>query len=706
MHLTKSLFCLPLLLSAAALAQAPGAWPRARWLENGLIDAGGTHEGYLFTVRRGGQRLDARRQYEHAQSAEVIQGLARQGVEVFHTHLYKGFGMAAEKAEMEDAVRVAAIAHRAGMKVDSYIQWNSLMYETFFAEEPRAKDWVERDALGQPILLTYGYQQSFRYRPCFANREYLDYLKRVVRFAVEEVKTDFIHFDNFDLNPEPESCHDATCTAGFREFLRRKYTPQERRERLGFDNVDFVNPPQWNGGNRPDAMRVIFDPVIQEWIDYRCQVMADALRQMAGYARSLNPEVAIEINPGGVTGDNRAWAHGIDHARLLPLTDAFWSEEGNTPGLAADGRLVSRIRSYKLARAFHNIMLTYVAGDPLAMAESLAFNQTFGCAGFVGTATGNGALDAETLRYLAFYRRHRELFRGTRDAGGVAVFRSYPSITYDHFRTQLSAVLTEQALIQARVPFELVTDDGLADLSRLKVLILPDAECLADAQLAAIAGFVAGGGGLVAIGQAGLYDQWRRGRVTPGLSRLIDGQKPGSSYEEDPLGAESGGAATRREVGRGRSVYLPALRFDGPLPQPGRYFGVSNRYWKRPANWEELVDAVRWAARDELPVRVDGPPYLVANLVAQPAEHRLLLHLVNYQRPATTSGGARYPGRPIAGATVRCRVPPERVRIYSPDAEVVTAAVGPDGSFRLPAIGTYAIAVMDAVRETPRRATP
>ena len=26
------------------------------------------------------------------------------------------------------------------------------MYETFFAEEPRAKKWVQRDLLGQPIL--------------------------------------------------------------------------------------------------------------------------------------------------------------------------------------------------------------------------------------------------------------------------------------------------------------------------------------------------------------------------------------------------------------------------------------------------------------------------------------------------------------------------------------------------------------------------
>ncbi len=452
---TAMLVVLPILLASVAGAQGPDVLPRAAWLENGLLDAGGLHEGYLFMVRRGGVRLDVRDKYERAQSEEVIRRLAGQGVEVFHTHLYKGFGMAAERPEMEDAVRTAATAHRYGLKVDNYIQWNSLMYETFFAEEPRAKDWIQRDALGRPILLGYGYQQSFRYRPCFANQEYLDYLKKVVRFAVEKVKTDFIHFDNFDLNAEPDSCHDAVCVRGFREFLRRKYTAEQRRERFGFENVDYVNPPQWNAQNPPAKMRVIFDPAIQEWIDFRCQTMADALRQMAAYAKSLNPQVAVEINPHGITGENCAWLSGIDHARLLTSTDAFWTEEGNLAGLTDDGRLVSKIRSYKLARAYHNILLAYIADDPLAMAECLAFNQTLGY-------VGEDPLRASTLKYVDFYRRNRDLFRGTRDTGGVALLRSYPSITYDQPRAQLAAVLAEQALIEAHVPFELVFDRDLA----------------------------------------------------------------------------------------------------------------------------------------------------------------------------------------------------------------------------------------------------
>ena len=110
---------------------------------------------------------------------------------------------------------------------------------------------------------------------------------------------------------------------------------------------------------------------------------------------------------------------------------------------------------------------------------------------------------AAMLKYIAFYRKHRELFTGARDAGNVALLRSYPSIAYNHARAQLSAILTEQTLIQARIPFDLVFDEHLEDLSKYRVLILPDSECLSDPQLAAVRAFVEKGGGLLAIGQSG-----------------------------------------------------------------------------------------------------------------------------------------------------------------------------------------------------------
>ena len=50
---------------------------------------------------------------------------------------------------------------------------------------------------------------------------------------------------------------------------------------------------------------------------------------------------------------------------------------------------------------------------------------------------------------------------GTRDVATVAVLRSYASIAYHQAQTLLSAVLAEQALIQARIPFDLIFDEHL-----------------------------------------------------------------------------------------------------------------------------------------------------------------------------------------------------------------------------------------------------
>ncbi len=675
-------------ISFAPAADEASSLPRARWLNNGIIDAGGDHEPFVFVVRRGGASFDAaRKRYEKAQSEEVIRRLKEQGVELFHTHLYKGFGMAAEREAMEDTKRTAAIAHRYGMRVDTYIQWNTMMYETFFAEEPRAKDWIQRDIQGLPILLTYGFQQSFRYRPCFANREYLEYLKKIVRYAVEEVKTDFIHFDNFDLNPEPDSCHCPACVEGFRKHLRDKYTPSHRLERFGFENVDFVNPPQWNRQNRPEKLDIIFDPALQEWIDFRCQLMTDALRQMALYAKSLNPEVAIEINPHGITGGNRPWEAAIDHARLLKWTEVFWTEEEDLPSFLSDGRLISKIRSYKLARRYRNTLLTYIAEDPVAMAECLSFNQTIGFA-------GSDPLPPEMLKYISFYRKNREFYLNTEDLTPVGVLRSYPSLTYHHSRCQLSAIQIEQALIQTRVPFGLIFDEHLRDLSPFQVLVLPDAECLTDEQLASIRNFVEKGGGLVAPGQSGLYDAWRRRRTEPGLRGLVDIREQGNEYEETVEALEvAAGKPVRKEVGEGRSVYIPGVAFDGPLPEMADYFHIGNRFWTRPRNWQDIIEAIRWASGNTIPIQVDGPDFLAANIVEQREKRRLMIHLVNYNAKNVPS---------ISSIGIKCRLSQSQAApqaiVISPDLDapqtLTPRVMNSQALLTVPQIQVYSIVVL------------
>ncbi|MGH7967822.1 MAG: hypothetical protein ACREIC_03745, partial [Limisphaerales bacterium] len=97
----------------------------ASWIRNGLVTAGWLHEPYIFVRRRWGESFEARKIHDWNQSETLIRQLKDQGVEVFHTHFYKGFGMAAEMPEMLETKRAAGFAHRLGMRVDTYLQWNT-----------------------------------------------------------------------------------------------------------------------------------------------------------------------------------------------------------------------------------------------------------------------------------------------------------------------------------------------------------------------------------------------------------------------------------------------------------------------------------------------------------------------------------------------------------------------------------------------------
>ena len=223
----------------------------------------------------------------------------------------------------------------------------------------------------------------------------------------------------------------------------------------------------------------------------------------------------------------------------------------------------------------------------------------------------------------------------------------------------------------------------------LGVLILPDLGAMSEAQCQAVRRFVAGGGSLVASANSGRYNEWGEPREDFPLGDLlgvryagrrlgVEGQ-PSSDWEVhsghtylrlphdetarhpivagfdetdilafggtlqqvDPLppaeavatyippfpiyppefswmrAPDSGipAVVVREHPSGGRTVYLAA--------------DVDRCYGRRglPDHGDLLANAVRWAARDTFPLRVDGPGYVDCHLYRQ--EGRLILHLIN-----------------------------------------------------------------------------
>ena len=274
-----------------------------------------------------------------------------------------------------------------------------------------------------------------------------------------------------------------------------------------------------------------------------------------------------------------------------------------------------------------------------------------------------------------------------------------------------------QALVEARIPFEMV-HDRLMDADRLapfKTLILPNVAALSDAQCEQLRAFVRGGGSLVATFETSLYDEEGRRRETFGLADLF-GVDAAPGEVEGPLkngylwleheastapGFLAGMENAQRIIYGGYEVPVAAragVVFESPpltvvppypdLPMeevyprsphtaiPGVYCrrvgtgrrpGLSGRIvyfpWD-PARvfWEVLAvdhglllaNAVRWATGEPMPVTVVGPGMLDVTIWRGPGA--VTVHLVNLTNPMTMRGAYREL-LPVGPETVSVRLP-------------------------------------------------
>lgn len=591
------------------------------WIRNGFADAGATHEPWIFQTRRNNATFNQwqKEEFNYQLSEEYIKSLADAGITVYHVGFYKGFGFEAEKEYMDRVAKAVAIAHKYGMKVDTYIQWNTMVYETFFAEVPEAETdmWYQVDVTGKPIMLIYGYQQSFRFRPCFNHDGYMNYFKeKIIRYAVEEVKTDFIHFDNFGFNYPPEADFNPGTIAAFRKYISEKYSPEKRIERFGFTDVSHVLPPMWNSSNPAEKMIGINDPVIQEWIDFRCWTFTSRLAECARFVRKLNKEVVIEVNPHGLVGSNRMWEAGINHPELMQYTNVIWTEDQNNPRWE-NGVAIGKFRHYKLGRTTDNFIMT---GNhkPNDFAENLALNRTIG-------SLGKSVPEGVRKQYLDFWLANHDLYTNVQGAEKVAVLRSYPSMAYNTLETQVAVNMAEQALQQSQIPFDIIFDQQINKLSKYSVLVLANQESLSDEVIDHLKAFAASGGGLVITGNTGKYDGWRRLRKQSMPETMLaeeDNKIDVDSFSENLYSFN---------YKKGRVIYIPELIHPGGEIKLGF---ESN--WYMPENADELESAVYWAAGESLPLVVQGPEWIGVSQDKQ--EGRDIIHLFSYNTENSIGG--------------------------------------------------------------------
>jgi hypothetical protein len=205
----------------------------------------------------------------------------------------------------------------------------------------------------------------------------------------------------------------------------------------------------------------------------------------------------------------------------------------------------------------------------------------------------------------------------------AVVLRSFSSIEFNPSQSNFSTVLFEQVLIQSKIPFGIIFDRHLKDLARHKVLVLANQDALSDEQIGDIRRFVEGGGGLVATESTSLLTQWRTSRSKFGLADLFGIDSPPNLTTPNRL--------IQREFGKGRVVYVPRIEAATPGPRAEMTSDIPDQMWKLPENHADLVEAVRWAARDSLSATVDAPLWVTMELAEQESSKTRLLHLINFK---------------------------------------------------------------------------
>jgi hypothetical protein len=308
-----------------------------------------------------------------------------------------------------------------------------------------------------------------------------------------------------------------------------------------------------------------------------------------------------------------------------------------------------------------------------------------------------------------------------------------------------------QALVEARIPFEMVHDHLLdrEHVDQFRTLIFPNIAALSNQQCGQIREFVERGGNVVATYETSLYDEWGVQRKDFGLGSLFGASFAGSkegpmlnSYltlEKDPSTGEyhpllAGFEDANRIINGIHKVHVtpvgeilppplrvvptyPDLPMEECFPRSGktREAGVFLRQtgggrvvyfpWDVDRTFWEVLDvdhakllrnAILWATNEPPPLSVEGKGVLDVSIWEQ--KESITVHLVNLTNPMMMKGPVREV-IPISSQRVRIRVPAgkriTKARLLVAGNETHYRKDGDAILIEVPSIGVHEVIALD-----------
>jgi len=625
------------------------------WRTEGILVAGGWHP-LPARIRAGAKPDNQEETYAWEYTEEHILRLKELGITVLISQFDRGLGPTDQAPEQENARLQAALCHKHGIRHGCYLA-NTVYYESVLKDHPECEDWVLHTFYG--LNAHYGGEQSWRWVACFNSPGWRERMKREIKTAIEFVKTDWLHFDNLCWWPEPDSCHCPHCQRAFKEFLLARYPDDEsQRRRFGFPGLEHFRAPNFYVRfTKPWDLARIDNPLMQDWIAFRCHSITDYITELAGYARELKPDVVIDSNGQSIRGCNQAIINGVrTDDQALPV-DVVWDENpdyrpGESEEVPGVGRFLRGMNHFR--RAGKRCTTSYRTEEELAwnitMGGDPGINSTWGYAEPNLAPLNEPAPGVAEL--LAHYKRHLELYTLQEPAARVGVWRNWQSLAFESSETHVSVCVMEHLLWKRRIPFSTITDRFIdqKELRAFDLLIVPNVKFVSDEQLRTIEEFVAAGGKVLLTEQTATRDGEERIRSRDALERLL---KPYGRSDADTVFAEHG---------KGRAAYLPKIDYvhrahslEGGLYNK-YYPGCDSRYWREPNNAAVVLDAIAWLYPDYQPVKVFGASDLYLDY--------LCLEDGSFAVPMLRTGEVK----PVSlRLGVRARQQPKEGRLYVPE---------------------------------------
>jgi hypothetical protein len=587
-------------------------------------------------------------------------------------------------------------------------------------------DWIAVDAAGQPRR---HWASPEMWVTCGLGPYNFEFMTDVKKEIMSRYKVDAIFINRWDGSG---MCYCEHCRKNFRAASGRE--------------LPRTTDPQ--------------DPARRAYVLWRQQRLFDLWRLWDTEVRKINPDSCVIPNTGGGATSS------LDMQRIGELAPMLIADRQARRGLTAPWANGKNGKEYRAAMGRKPIVGIFSVGveEPYRWKDSVQSEAEIRLWVADGVANGlrpwftkfSGVLhDRRWLKPVEdLYRRYarwEKYLRNERPLARVGLVYSQQSAWFHGAGVEEHTLGWYQALIEARIPFEMVHDRLLDDvhLEGFRTLILPNTAALSDGQCRQLREFVNHGGSLVGTYETSLYDEWGVRRKDFGLADLfgvtfkrrvegpmhnsylrLEGDAAGGRRHPLLAGLEDApriiNGVHRVEVEATRpfpdppltlipsypdlpmeKVYPRVLKTDVPqvfLRESGRarivYFpwDIDRTFWEVLSvdHLKLLHNAVTWATDEEPVVTVTGPGVLDVTVWRQ--KDTLTVHLVNLTNPMMMKGPVREL-LPVGEQKVRLRLPEgaraQAVRLLAADQALPVEQAGQSVSVVVPSILDHEVVAVD-----------